>query len=360
MTTTEAEGLLENKRARRSLELRAPHESEFEAWDKFVLTHPHGSPFHLMAWKRTIEDSFHYKPHYLMARDATGIRGVLPMFLVRNPVVGCALISSPFAVYGGILAETEEARKALYNEARSRAEALRADYIELRNGHAEQCIEGPNFLRYVTFTRPVCPDQKATLGSLPQKTRNTVRKALQQGFSMRYGVRDASAFEKVHSQNMHRIGTLTLPIHYIWSLLHNFGSMVDIREVVFNGIVVAVSLSFLYREQMHTLFASTDPSFNKFAPNSYMYFDHLCWAGANGYNLFDFGRSKKGGGVFEFKKRWGTAIRELPYEITLIRRKELPTSASANRMIPVFTAVWKRLPLPVARSLSRVLLPLFP
>ncbi len=360
MTTTESSDGLLDGRIERGLELRAPEESELEAWDKFVVKHQHGSPFHLSAWKRTIEDSFHYKSCYLLARDSSGIRGVLPMFLVRNPLRGRALISSPFAVYGGILADTAETRRALYERARSIAESLHADYIEFRNGYQEQCVQGSNVSRYVTFTKPVSPDSEVTLSSLPPKARNKVRKALQQGFSMRYRVNDAEAFESVHSRNMHRIGTLMLPVHYIRNLMRHFGAMVDIREVILENTVVAVSLSFFYTGQMHTFYSSTDPSFNKLEPNSFMYFDHLCWAGANGYKVFDFGRSRKDGGVFEFKKRWASDIRELPYEITLIRRKELPQSASAGAMAPVFMAVWQKVPLPVARLLSRVLLPLFP
>ena len=51
---------------------------------------------------KTIEESYRYRPMYLLARDGQGIRGVLPLFIVRNPIMGTVLISSPFAVYGGI------------------------------------------------------------------------------------------------------------------------------------------------------------------------------------------------------------------------------------------------------------------
>jgi FemAB-related protein (PEP-CTERM system-associated) len=355
------EALLEGSQTEFSLEIRQPLDSESDAWDTFVLKHRHGSPFHLMAWKKTIEESFHYRPFYLLARDGAGIRAVLPMFLVKNPLVGRALISSPFAVYGGILAETDEARRALHAEAQRSASCLHADYVELRNAYSEQCVAASNVSRYVTFTRLVGPDRQAMLASLPQKTRNTVRKSLNQQLAMRYAVKDLAAFDAVHSRNMHRIGTLTLPIHYLRNLMRYFGPMVDIREVVFeNKIVIGVSLSFLYRDQMHTYYASTDAQYNHLAPNSFMYFDHLCWAGANGYEVFDFGRSKREGGVYEFKKRWGTSVRELPYEILLTGRRHLPKTASEGAFIPLFTALWQKLPLPLARRFSRLLLPLFP
>src|SRR5262249_25920920 len=93
-------------------------------WDGFVFRHPQGSPFHLTAWKKSIEQTYGFESHYLHASDGGAIQGVLPLFLVRNFLIGRALISSPFAVYGGILAESDEARLALYEKARKLGQRL--------------------------------------------------------------------------------------------------------------------------------------------------------------------------------------------------------------------------------------------
>src|ERR1041384_7657233 len=86
-------------------------------WDAFVLQHQQGSPFHLIAWMKTIQEKFGYKPFYLVAREGQRVAGALALFLVANPIIGRVLISSPFAVYGGILAEGSGARRALYERA---------------------------------------------------------------------------------------------------------------------------------------------------------------------------------------------------------------------------------------------------
>src|SRR5947209_18322743 len=88
-------------------------EQDRNAWDRFVLDHPDGSPFHLIAWKKSIEQTFGYKAMYLVAAAGDRIRGVLPLFLIENLLTGRILISSPFAVYGGILADSENVRKEL-------------------------------------------------------------------------------------------------------------------------------------------------------------------------------------------------------------------------------------------------------
>jgi FemAB-related protein (PEP-CTERM system-associated) len=337
---------------------------DFSTWDEFVLQHPDGSPFHLIAWKETIEGAFGYQPIYLAAKTGSKpgsrIEGVLPLFFVRNPIIGRVLVSSPFAVYGGILAESHATGELLYDYAKWLGRKLSADYIELRNAFPEQCVGTPNVSRYVTFIHDVAPSEEALFSSLPGSVRNKVRKALKQPFTIRYGVGDAKTLDRVHSRNMRRLGSPCFPREYFSRLQANFREMVDVREVRLGDEPVAVSLNFLFRDQMHTYHAAADTRYNALAPNTFLYYDHLRWAGQHGFRQFDFGRSKRNTGPFEFKKHWNTTMRELPYEIVLLKRKGLPNFSPANPRFQPAIRVWQKLPLPVTRVMSRLVLPLFP
>lgn len=356
LMTSVAVPLIEGK-----LACRLFAESDADAWDEFVETHPKSTPFHLLAWKRTIEQSFGYRSTYLCAYRDGGIEGVLPLFLVQNPIIGKALISSPFAVYGGILASSDTARKELYSAAIDLGHKMGVDYIEFRNAWLEQAVGEPNVHRYVSFRQPLVPqDDEALMASLPKKTRNMVRKALKTPFTTRYNVRDCQVMHDVHSRNMRRLGTPNFPPRYFRNLLANFGERADIREVRLEGKPVAVSLNLYFHGEMHTYHAAADSRLKALAPNIFMYFDHIRWAGLKGFESFDFGRSKHGTGPFEFKKHWNTTMRELPYEIVLVRRKTLPNFSPANPRLALLTKIWQRLPLPLARFISPVVLPLFP
>src|SRR2546430_16230329 len=83
-----------------SLEI-LPLAGEGIEWAAFVRSPSGGSPFHLLAWKRAVEQSFGHRPHYLMAVGDHGIEGVLPLFEVRGLLGGRGLISVAYAVYGG-------------------------------------------------------------------------------------------------------------------------------------------------------------------------------------------------------------------------------------------------------------------
>ncbi len=308
-----------------------------------------------------MEDVFGYAPRYLMAVEGSSVRGVLPLFLVKNFILGKVLISTPFAVYGGILADSEGVKQAIGERAKKLGQELGVEHIELRNAYPEQVLETANVSRYVTFTREVTPDEEAILGALPFKKRNKIRKGLKNNFSMRIQKADYRAFEDLHSRNLRRLGTPNFPPRLFGALLKNFNGQVDIREVLLDEkTVVAACMNFYFRDQMHTYYAASDQRYLSLAPNDFMYFDHLRWAGKNGYRTFDFGRSKVGSGTIEYKRYWGTTMRELPYEILLVNRKEVPNFSPQNPKFQLAIKIWQQLPLAVTRALGPQLVKLFP
>jgi len=328
-------------------------------WDRFVLQHPHGSPFHLTAWKHSMERTFHYEPRYLAAVEGETVRGVLPLFLVRNLLIGKALISSPFAVYGGILAADEEAHRALAAEAAALARSVGAGYLELRNAWPQQCAGFAPVARYVTFVQRVGGDEAALLEAIPRKTRYMVRKALRHSFSTRQ-TRDPAAFEDLYTRNLRRLGTPCFPRRHFTTLLEAFGQDIDIREVLLEGRVVAAVMSFYFRDQVLPYYGAADPRYNEFAPSNYMYFDLMRWAGSHGYTTYDFGRSKKETGAVDFKAHWGMEQRDLPYEVLLVGTKELPNYSPKNPRFQGAIKIWQKMPLPLTRALGPFLIRLVP
>lgn len=337
--------------------LTADHRAE---WDEFVHSHPHASPFHLTAWRDTVEDIFGLTPLYHLAREGSRLTGVLPLFFIKNPVMGKALISTPFAVYGGILASSPEAAAALRERAAEIGREMGVQHVELRNSVPEQCAGFSPLKRYVTFTKPLSPvSGEELVQSLEKKTRNLVRKALKNNYSSRI-TRDVTAFEQLYSTNLRRLGTPSFSPRLFPTILKNFGPLVDVREILLDGNIVAASMNFLFRGEMHTYYAASDQNYLAFAPNMFLYYDHIAWAGQNGFYTFDFGRSKLGTGTFDFKKQWGTTMRELPYEVLLVKRKELPNFSPVNPKFDLAIKVWQKLPLPVTRALGPHLVKLFP
>ena len=331
------------------------------AWDAFVQDHPHGSPFHTIAWKKTIEEIFPYQAHYLVALSGDVIVGALPLFLVKNLILGRVLMSTPFAVYGGVLADSDEVRAAMAEAVRALGSTLKADRVELRNSYPEQCLGFSPVARYVTYTGPVGPDEEAVLTSIPRKTRRIVRKSLEQPFTVRVQTEDFSAFEHLYSSNLRRLGTPAFPPKYFAALLRNFKNSADIREILLEGKPVAAALSFYFRDQVLPYYGASDERYNREAPSTFMYYDLMRWGGQNGFAMFDFGRSKVESASGHFKSHWGLVERTLPYEMLLLKGQlAAPNHSPTNPIYQWPIKIWRSLPLPVTRAIGPQVLKFFP
>lgn len=331
----------------------APHQDS--EWNEFVRLHRLGSPFHLTLWRDSIRDTFGYQPRYLLALRGGQPCGVLPLFLLRTPLAGKILLSTPFAVYGGILADDEEAKLALKASLEEMAAAEQVQFAELRNAWPEQCIGYHPVRRYVTFTQELKGSEEELLQTIPRKTRAAVRKSLQSGLSSRR-TRDIEAFCRLYLANLRRLGTPAFPRAHFRRLLQRFGNEAFILEVLSGDRPVAAVLTFTFRDQILPYYGASDPHFHSLQPNNFMYWDLMRSGLRDGARLFDFGRSKiERSGSFDFKAHWGMQQRDLPYEILLVRKRELPDLTPNNPKFNWFLHLWQRLPLWVANRIGPVL-----
>lgn len=99
-----------------------------EEWDRYVLSSQSGSFCHLIGWKNVINKTFGHRSFYACAHRDGKICGILPLFLVKSFLFGSFLVSTPFAVYGGICADDIEAEALLLSYAKEMASAHNVDY----------------------------------------------------------------------------------------------------------------------------------------------------------------------------------------------------------------------------------------
>jgi hypothetical protein len=78
----------------------------------------------------------------------------------------------------------------------------------------------------------------------------------------------------------------------------------------------------------------------------------LRYGAAQGYKIFDFGRSKEGTGSFNFKRHWGFEPRPLPYIYYPIKTGEIPDTSPLNPKLQWAIRIWRNLPLKLTMALG--------
>lgn len=329
-------------------------------WDACVLQQEKGTLFHGTAWKRIIERAFGYKSCYLLAEEAGQIRGVLPLFLVSNPVTGRTLISSPFAVYGGVCSDNNEARQKLISAACAFAAKNKVEYLELRLREGDGI---PRFVTkdlYVTFDMEIDSDHDRLFKGLPRDTRYMIRKSQKAALTTSFGNDGVNDFYEVYAQSVRNLGTPVFSKKFFRIILEELGENAEIMVVRKDQMAVAAVMSFRFRDWILPYYGGSTLEGRQYAANNFMYWELLESARQRGIRRFDFGRSKRGTGAYDFKSGWNMRESALPYQFHLVKRQELPNFSPANPKFSRVIDLWKRIPFPVTKAIGPALVKLFP
>lgn len=315
------------------------------AWDLFVASCSQATPFHCTAWIRALQSTFHYENRSLYVEKDGKITGVLPLFLVSNWIVGRCLISSPFADYGGLCAQDETSEDALVARAKEIGLAEKVDFIELRGKTSRL---RPDFYYrdlYVGFETELEPDPEAQLKSLPRDTRYMIRKGNKAGLELRSGIAQLPEFYHLFTLNWLRLGTPVLPRKWLEVLLHEFGDSAELVMVRRQGRPVAGVFSFVFRNTLFPHYSGASPDANSFAANNFVYWELIKRSIERGIRHFDFGRSKKNTGAYNFKSAWNMQITPLHYQVCMLERKSAPNFSPTNPKFALASKLWSKLPL---------------
>jgi FemAB-related protein (PEP-CTERM system-associated) len=323
-----------------------------EAVEDFV-REMRASIFHRPRWLQAVEAGTGQRACGFVVRQLGVVRGWLPLTEVRSALFGKALVSSGFAVGGGIIAETPEIAGLLARAAQEHA--LRHDFasIELRGIRVPvgwQAISG----KHCTFERDLCADDEAELLAIPRKARAEVRKGLKNGLEVRTGRSgaDLAAHYAAYSQSVRNLGTPVFPRSLFRAMLEAFPQQADILTVSREGLPLASVLSFYHQGAVMPFWGGGTFEARSLRANELMYYELMLHARRFGMERFDFGRSKVASGPAKFKKNWGFEPQPLTYATWSApgaRPRDVdPTSAAYSRKIEL----WKKLPLPVANRLG--------
>jgi FemAB-related protein (PEP-CTERM system-associated) len=344
------------------MKIRQATSANKNAWDSYVLSHLDATHCHLSGWKNVFKRAYNHRGYYLLAEEKGSITGILPLCQVKSLFFGNQLVSLPFLNYGGVLADSDEARGALIDQALRLGKKLGTSRIELRHinpldlqgsAPAEKFSENPHKVRMVLSL----PESKAVLlESYKAKMKSQIFRSQREGMMVKMGGLELlNDFYKVFSINMRDLGS---PVHskkFFAEIVTEFKPFALIGVVRFQDQPVAAGLIVCFKEVVEIPWASSLREFNKFSPNMMLYWSFLEYACEKGFKTFDFGRSTFGEGTYKFKLQWGAKPSILPWQV-LSSNGELITDFSSDKSrFGKVIQLWKKLPLPIAGMIGPII-----
>lgn len=319
--------------------------AEIEA---FVAVRSDATPFHRPAWVCAVACGTGQEALFLVARSADGaIRGLLPLNIIHSPLFGRALVSSGFAVDGGIIADEPATARLLADAAIALAERRSCQTVELRGGAAPSADWTVRSGAYLNFAKPLAQDDEAELLAIPRKHRAEVRKALDHDYTVTVGTGEAMriAHYALYQRSVHNLGTPVFPRGLFDAVLDSFAQDIDILQISdTTGTVLSSVVALYHKGAVMPYWQGADLNARKARSNESLYFNLMRRARERGCHTFDFGRSKVGTGTAAYKKNWGFEAEPLDYFVHASPGHEArdinPKSPQYQRKVEL----WKKLP----------------
>ena len=325
-------------------------EDSYDEWNDYINQASEATFFHLAQWQTIFKNVLRHTPHYLIARSNNEVVGVFPLVHVKSKLFGSALISVPFAVYGGIVANNSAVYSALSDYATQLAQQLGVDYVEVRDINSTELDWAEKDL-YVTFRKELLPTVDENFKAIPRKQRAVVRKAIDGGLRSEWDD-NVDRFYAMYSESVRNLGTPVLSKQYYQSLLETFGEQCSVLTILNGDEPVSSVLSFYFRDQVLPYYGGGPASARACKANDFMYWELMRLSVEQGVKVFDFGRSKNGVGSYRFKKHWGFQPEPLHYKFNLIKANDVPDLSPVNPKYQLAIKMWQKLPVSATQMLG--------
>ena len=337
-------------------EIKHINQSDYSAWNEYILSRSQGGAYLSTHWKEAIEKGYGHKTHYLAAYKKNKITGILPLARIRPPLGRSILVSLPFCDYGGVLADDDEAAELLLGKALSMARDLNAE-LEIRNADSPEFFENDQ-----RFAR--CTDKRRMVLELPEnsellwsgfksKLRSQIKKPVKEGLFAVTGRKEQFPdFYRVFSRNMRDLGSPVHSSRWIKSVLESFRDHARICVIYKDDIPTAAGIILMHADTVNIPWASALKEYNRMSPNMLLYWSFLKFAADNGYRFFDFGRSTPGEGTYLFKRQWGAEPLPLYWQRMVYKGKANGSAKNNNSFRCFAEKLWQNLPVTAANTLG--------
>ena len=315
------------------------------SWNYLLEQHEH-EYFHTPQFIAFMREAFGNVSLLCIQDEYEIIKIALPVAIIKSRLLGNKIVSAPYIEYGGFVGDAGYV--TLFLTEMKRKYGGKFDYLEIRSKNDNLELDMKKADWYKRFTLAI-PSEEEVWKGIQKSKRKAINKSKKHLEVRELKKEDIDEYYSLYIRNMKSFGSPPYSKKYFQSFFKHMvaSNMGKIFGAYYEGKLVAALLGFTYKEKVHILLAVSDPKFKEFRANDAVHWAFIEWAIENEYKVFDFGRVREESGQFEFKRKWGAELLELPSYFMLWKGKEIPSLDPSNMKLA--TKVWRKLPLPLTK-----------
>ena len=330
-------------------------------WHNYINDHPQATAYHNIAWLQAVETTYQQQALLIMAYEAGRVVGVLPLVIMKRPLVQNAICALPYCDMGHALGTDDHITQGLETFAQEYASKHGFSHLDYRNGSSMTAITADQMNEYngqkVTMKMPLASSSEAQMASYKSKLRSQIRKAEKNGLTIKLTHKTdlLSDFYRVFSHNMRDLGSPTHSKCWFANIMTFYQKKACMAVVYQGDIPIGAGIILMHGNLCSIPWASTVAQYNRLAPNMMLYADLIGFAADHGMQYFDFGRSTLNEGTYKFKKQWGAVPYPLQWVDLCNPVSSSPQGTGDSAVKATLIQVWRNLPLSVTTTVgSRV------
>lgn len=300
-------------------------------------------------WSEFIQSVYHYKIFDL--KDGSN---AVSLAKVNSKIFSNRLISLPFADYGNINVKGDAS--TLTNAIIECAIKEKVNYVEIRtpSDSVGVLLEKSGFEKrndYVTFKLDIT-NPALVLKKMEKRTRNDITKSQKAGFELCVVEKEADieAFYKIYTSTMKNLGSPPQSLKFFKKMKKILGENCEIYLAKLKGKPIAGAVFLPYENEVHYAYSCYLKEHAALRGVEFLIWDAIVNFSEQGFEKFDFGRTRYNSGVFTYKKGWGGIETQMPYYYYFLKEKiEQRDEIKYKKLSQIWAKV---LPLPIANTIG--------
>lgn len=335
------------------------NEKYIKLYNDYISNQPNASIYHTLEWKNVLEKSFGYKPFYFIALENNQITGVLPSFEIKSIVFKKRLVSLPFSQVTKILYDNENILNELINFAYEFYEKGNYEYIEIKHGKNFLTLNKVENFYETTLNLDTSLDtiwKNFDAGSV----RWGIRKAQKNNVEIKTDkdLKDIKNFYRLFAFTRKRLGVPVYSFPFFQNMFDLLKEKVKLYLAYYNNICIAGIIVFYFNKIATYAYSASinKREFLKLQPTNLLLWTAIKDAHLNHYKLFNFGITHiSNQGLLNFKKRWGTITKKIPYYY-IINQNKIPIIDRESKKVKIVSDIFRKLPMPIYKLISRIII----
>ncbi len=331
---------------------------QYDEWEAYIEGQPGAIAWQSYAWSDVVKKHYTATFYPIAAYEAGQICGILPLYRVPAKRGASNLISVPYAVAGGIVADCPDASESLLNRAKDLMKEHGAGRIVLKQ--YKTCVEADLLTdtNYYNRELSLTGDTVRLFESLPEETRREVEKGANRSLVLEYPWRDIDAFYKLLLQYHHKRGIPCASKEWIADLVGC--GMYSMAILMRDAQILCGTMVKEFKDTISFPFTCVNPSVTETHPPYILYWRLIEHFAREGMQIFHSGRIPVTEEAEPYRRAWGGKAYTYYYQYfpNLGGSTEFRVKRGTKRRIA--QTAWRCLPAQVARVLGPVIVKRYP